>query len=87
MVPMSMVVALMPRPDPPVAVPGPQMALRLPKSPAAEVLGLAEADPVDPPVGEVFGVVDPDRPQAASASKVVAATAETTTRRGRLTWV
>jgi hypothetical protein len=87
MVPTLMVVLLMPRPLPPVAVPGPQIALRLPKSPAALVLALALAD--DDPVGPLLGGFeeeDPDRPHAAKASNVVAATAETTTARGRRTW-
>jgi hypothetical protein len=85
MVAMLMVVLLMPRPLPPVAVPGPQIALRSPKSPAALVLALADAVPV----GALLGGVeeeDPDRPHAAKASNVVAATAETTTARGRRTW-
>jgi hypothetical protein len=82
---MLMVVLLMPRPLPPVAVPGPQIALRSPKSPAALVLALAEADPVGALLGG-FEEEDPDRPHAAKASNVVAATAETTTARGRRTW-
>jgi hypothetical protein len=83
---MSIAVLLMPRPLPPVAVPGPQMAFRLPKSPAALVLAVALADA--PAVEALLGggeEDDPDRPHAANASKVVVATAVMTTARGRRT--
>jgi hypothetical protein len=82
-VPMLMAVLLMPRPVPPVAVPGPQIPFRSPKSPAALVLAVADADPL----GALLGGVeedDPDRPHAANASNVVVATAAViTTARGR----
>ena len=54
-VPTLIVVAEMPRPLPPVALPGPQMALRSPKSPLpAETLGVLAADAE---LLEVFGLV------------------------------
>jgi hypothetical protein len=65
-VPTLIVVAEMPRPLPPVALPGPQMALRSPKSPlAAEALAVLVA--AEPPLlaGPLDGVLEdpPERPQ------------------------
>jgi hypothetical protein len=81
---MLMVVLVMPRPLPPVAVPGPQIAFRSPKLPAAAALVVALGAPADPLDGVVDGL-DPDRPHAAKPTKVVAATATATQARDRRT--
>jgi hypothetical protein len=78
-------VAEMPRPLPPVAVPGPQIFFSVPKSPGpgALELALADAEAVAddevPPAGG-FDELDPERPHAARAVNVVAATATAITR-------
>jgi hypothetical protein len=82
-VPTLIAVAEIPRPLPPVAVPGPQIFFRVPKSPGpgADELALADADADDevPPAGG-FDELDPERPHAARAVNVVAATATAITR-------
>ncbi len=80
-----MLVALMPRPLPPVALPFPQIPFSVPKSPgpgplevAAEDGALLDALVLPPPD-------DDERPQAASATNVVVATATATSRVDRCT--
>lgn len=79
----------MPRPDPPVPGPGAQTFLRVPKSPAdaAEPLddGWAEEAPLllVPPLG----VEELDRPQDATSTLSVAATATTPTFLERCNWL
>jgi hypothetical protein len=77
-VPTLMALAEMPRPLPPVALPGPQIFFRVPKSPGpAAALALADAED-DPELEFPLGVLDElelDRPHAAKAVNVTAASA------------
>jgi hypothetical protein len=77
MVPTLMVLAEMPRPLPPVALPGPQIFFRVPKSPgpAACALALADDEAVADDDVPPLGVLELDLPQAASVVKVAAAIA------------
>jgi len=81
-----MLVAEIPRPLPPVALPFPQMPFSVPKSPgpATAALDVAAEDGALL-VGLVFPPPDDERPQAASATNVVVAMPTATSRVDRCT--
>ena len=89
-VPTLMVVALMPRPLPPVALPVPQIPFRVPKSPGPAAVLDEELDEELEDGALLDGLVlpppdDDERPQAASATNVVVATPTATSRVDRCT--